>query len=354
MNQFHYGVVVGINRYPDIRHLQRAKGDAEKFAKWLHDPDGGDVPVENVVKVIVEDERVPDDALREDAIPTRREVFNAIHKFRKRVDDRINRHPEDWDKTRLYFYVSGHGIAPDVKDAALLMADAGGDWYGENISCARLLSFLGKAQTFREVVVFADCCRERVPSAPIGDVPWTLVERNNGHVLSVLGCATYFGDLAFEPPRTESGDDLRGYFTQALLEGLRGEAADSASGEVNSNSLARYVRQRVMDLTGHLKHPQTPTMEADPAEPIVFRRLSANTVAPRHDVRLRFETPNHGIATLRDSDGKILGRQDTGAGVWVVNLANGLYEVTVNGASLKNNGLFKVWGEGKDVVIQHG
>src|SRR5262245_58580206 len=63
MNWFHYGVVVGINRYPDIRHLQRARGDAEKFAEWLNDPGGGGVPVENVVKVIVEDERVPPSAL---------------------------------------------------------------------------------------------------------------------------------------------------------------------------------------------------------------------------------------------------------------------------------------------------
>jgi hypothetical protein len=32
-NPLHYGVAVGINRYPDIRHLKRAKGDAEEFCQ---------------------------------------------------------------------------------------------------------------------------------------------------------------------------------------------------------------------------------------------------------------------------------------------------------------------------------
>jgi uncharacterized caspase-like protein len=374
MNKLHFGVVVGINRYPDIRHLKFARGDAERFADWLLDPQGGGLPPPghadallpegHVATIVVDDAKIPDGTPRDQAIPVRKDVFTALYKFRKAAEAYIDEHPEDWERTRIYFYVSGHGIAPDARDAALLLADAGPDWYGENISCNQLLSFLSKNQPFHEVVIFADCCRERVAGAPLGGVPWTLNEKDNGHVLAVLGCATYFGDLAYEPPLTEADDpdQLRGYFTRALLEGLRGEAADPPGhGEVNSNSLARYVRQRVQDLTRHKKYPQRPTMEADPAEPVVFRAASAppsSTTAPPlttgHEVRIEFVTPFQGVVALRDGNDQIIGRHDTAGGDWVVKLVNGLYAVTPeNGAAvaLRSDGLFRVWGEGRHVQL---
>lgn len=357
MNQQHYGVVVGINRYPDIRDLNYARGDAEKFTEWLTDPQGGGVPIANVVTIAIDDGKMPDGTPRENALPTRREVFNALYKFRKAADDRIKQHPEDWEQTRLYFYVSGHGIAPEAKDAALLLADAGPDWYGENISCARVISFLTKNQPFREVVVFADCCRERVDNAPLGDLPWTVVERNNGHVISILGCATYFGDLAYEPlqAETDKPDQLRGYFTQALLEGLKGlEAADSVTGEINSNNLASYVRWRVLDLTKDRTYPQEPTMDADPAAPIIFRPPSARPVSVKHEVRLEFVTAYRGKAELWDNSKRIR-EYDPADGDWVEPLANGLYEVrAVDGGAdvhFLNDGLFRVLGEGKHVQL---
>jgi uncharacterized caspase-like protein len=356
MNPLHYGVVIGINRYPDIRHLNYARGDAEKFTEWLTNPEGGGVPRQNVITIVVDDVRMKDGTPREDAIPTRAEIFKALYKFRKDIDQHVNGHPEDWEQTRLYFYVSGHGIAPDAKDAALLLANAGPDWYGENISCARLIAFMTKNQPFREVVVFADCCRERVPNAPLGDVcpPWTLVERDNGHVLSILGCATYFGDLAYEPLDAEPGepDKLRGYFTQALLEGLKEEAADTKTGVIDSNTLAAYVKLRVLDLTKDRPYPQKPTMDADPAEPIIFRP-PALPVEVKHKVWLEFVTPYEGKAELWDS-AKAISEHDMADGAWVERLTNGLYEVRpAVGSSIQllNSGFFRVLGEDKHVKL---
>ena len=71
MNALHYGVLVGINRYPDLRLLKRAKGDAEAFYEWLTDPRGGGVPSENVALVVVDDNKMPDGTPREAALPTR-------------------------------------------------------------------------------------------------------------------------------------------------------------------------------------------------------------------------------------------------------------------------------------------
>jgi hypothetical protein len=375
-NPLHFGVVVGINRYPDIRHLRLAKGDADKFAQWLLNPAGGGllsnrdadklVPAGHVATIVVDDAAVPDGLPRENARPVRKEVFQALHGFRKAVEQRVEAHPKDWYSTRLYFYVSGHGIAPDARDAALLLADAGQEAYDENISCDRLLSFLGKRQPFREVVIFADCCRERVGSVPLGAVPGTLGDKDNGAVLTAFCCATYFGDLAYEPPVGEDPDMQRGYFTRALLEGLGGEAAEPPGyGVIDSNTLANYVKQRVRDLTKHRKPQQDPKFESDPSAPIVFRApapphessglpagegLSAKV---EHEVRIEFVTPYKGTVALRDTNNNVMREHQTANGDLVVSLPNGLYEVTAEdaGSAFPKGGGFRVLGDRKHVQL---
>jgi hypothetical protein len=353
-NPFHYGVVVGINRYPEFRALKRARGDAEEFAEWLRDPTGGALPDQNVKEVVADDDKVPEGTLRRDALPTRSDVLEALYMFRKKAEQQVTDNPDDWEKTRLYFYVSGHGIAPVADEAALLMANSGPEWYGENLACSRLLTFLGESQSFREVVVFADCCREWVANAPLGDVPWTRDRRNNGRVSTAFGCATFFGDIALEPADIGEGDpnDLRGYFTQALLEGLRGQGR-SSTGAIDSNGLAQYVKPRVFDLTKHRRYPQDPTMLADPAQPIVFRDRGA-ALPTRHQVRLRFVTPFTGRAELRDGGLSVISQHDVPGANWVVDLTNGLYEVVpanaVTGA-FRGDGRFRVWGQSLDVEL---
>lgn len=370
-NPLHFGVVVGINRYPDIRHLRLAKGDAEKFAEWLLNPAGGGLlsqqdegtllPGGHVGTIVVDDANVPDGMPRENARPMKKEVFQKLHEFRKAIEQHVEAHPEDWSKTRFYFYVSGHGIAPDARDAALLLADAGQEAYDENISCDRLLSFLGKRQPFREVVIFADCCRERVGSVPLGAVPGTLGNKDNGSVLTAFCCATYFGDLAYEPPVGEDPDTQRGYFTQALLEGLGGQAAEPpGDGVIDTNTLAKYVKQRVRDLTKQRKQ-QEPKMESDPASPIVFRpagppggrALAGLPVPVEHEVRIEFTTPYRGKVALRDTDNKILHEHHTADGDLVVSLPNGLYEVTTEEAqtAFPKGGGFRVLGYKKHVQL---
>jgi hypothetical protein len=48
VNNLHFGVVVGINRYPGISNLQHARAGAELFRDWLVDPNGGALPPGNV------------------------------------------------------------------------------------------------------------------------------------------------------------------------------------------------------------------------------------------------------------------------------------------------------------------
>jgi hypothetical protein len=52
MNDHHYAVVVGINRYPGLSDLTGARADAEAFAQWLEDGDGGALPAANIRRVM--------------------------------------------------------------------------------------------------------------------------------------------------------------------------------------------------------------------------------------------------------------------------------------------------------------
>jgi uncharacterized caspase-like protein len=354
LNDLHFAVVIGVNRYPEIRDLNSARNDATAFAEWLRKPDGGALPEDNIRLIFATDEEMPKGQIlsRNNWRPKKDEILDALHEFRQRCVQRVKEKAENWQQSRLYIYVSGHGIAPAAREAALLLANAGPDWYGENFSCDRYMAFYENAQFFRELVVFADCCRQRVDNAPILDPPWTKVKGNNGKVITFLGFATYFGELAFEPDadEDEDPDDQRSYFTKALLEGLRGQAADEA-GQIDSVSLARYVTARVEELTKHKKKKQTPQMPSDPAAPVVFRQDVPKQVAEEastHAVMIDFVTQFAGKVVLRDGQHKPVEEHDPQAGTWTLELSNGLYRVSPVDPAIVNpfqdKGRFEVWG----------
>ncbi len=276
MNLAHYGVVVGIDCYPscDLTSLRSARRDAIDFYDWLIDGNGGGLEPENVIKVIDEGDEVNENTPIERAWPTRTRVAKALTEIRDKAQTEITR--DNWHQSRLYFFVAGHGVAPDPKDSVLLMADTLNTTdYGNSLSCASVLKWFTVSQHFRELAFFADCCRRDIDVLDIGLISWSRMKQRNGEVVSILGCATYFGHAAYEPSREEQKepDRLRGYYTQALLEGLGGRAVDPVRRRIDSVSLAKYCRRRVRHLTRRYAIPQVPTMDADTAAPsIVFRQ----------------------------------------------------------------------------------
>jgi uncharacterized caspase-like protein len=356
-NQLHFGVAVGINRYPELHFLTGAKSDAREFAVWLHDPDGGDLPEGNVRTILIPDDRVPDGIPREDASPIRRDVLNAIKSFESNVVDAVSEDPTLWFSTRLYLYMSGHGLAPSPRDAALLMADAGPEHFGENIACSSLLDYFGAAQPYREVVIFMDCCRDRTAGAPLGPVLWTRVKRDNGEVITAFGCATEYGQSAFEASAsTESSpDELRGYYTRALLEGLRGAAIDLKSGTIDTNSLQSYVRARLGELTEDRMSPQGSRMAADPGMPIVFRSGLTPKHQPKQTVTLEVTTSFRGAVEIVGAPASIARHNvQRNREQWQIDLPFGLYQVVATDGSqpgFNSEGRFKVIGENKNVIL---
>src|SRR4051812_1290048 len=113
-----YAIVVGINAYKYLDPLAGAELDALRFADWLSK--GGQVPAPNV-ELILSSEQKGANAL---AHPIKWIVDQA---FQNVVPGKKRR------GRRLYFYFSGHGCMPDVRDTALLMADAANDTMNLNI-----------------------------------------------------------------------------------------------------------------------------------------------------------------------------------------------------------------------------
>lgn len=348
MNELHYAVVLGIDNYPAFTPLSYARRDAQAFEQWLLAADGGALPPENVH--LVSDERTFTSA--DEAIPTLNEAWKAFRAVNKAVDARLKASPLDWEKTRLYVYAAGHGIAPAVSDAALLLANATLDELGQSLPCQKYLEYYETTQRFREVVVFADCCREVRQGAPASGPPFTYTAGQWGEVSWLLGLATLYRDKAYEPTApAEHPDEQRGFFTRALLEALR----DPSAAEVTSTTIQPYLRQRVIDLTSDRLYPQTPYVTGSGSRPIVFRAAAATPPAATvYPVTIEFGTQFQGMVELRDSAFGLRGTHDVAAGPWSLSLPPDIYQVVPAGAAtgpFANDGMFRILGEGRHVRI---
>lgn len=348
MNELHYAVVLGIDSYPAFTPLNYARKDAQAFRAWLLDADGGALPPGNVHLVSADQTFTSP----RDAAPRIEQAVDAFRAVNEGVRAQLKAKPANWVKTRLYVYAAGHGIAPAVSDAAVLLANATMDELGQNMPCQKYLDYYQTAQIFREVVVFADCCREVRQGAPGNGPPFSYPDGQWGEVSWILGLATQYREKSYEPTNApENPDEQRGFFTRALLEALR----DPSGAEVTSTSIQPYLRQRVIDLTRDRLYPQTPYISGSGSRPIVFRAAKPAPAPPppaEYPVTIEFTTRSHLKVELRDSAFNLRGTHDTAAGAWSLSLPNDIYQVLPEGATtgpFANNGLFRILGEGLHV-----
>jgi hypothetical protein len=345
-NEFHFGVVVGIDLYPGMpnRDLKSARDDANEFANWLRDPDGGHVPKGNVETIV---EAGPFHGA-DNAEPTREAVNKAFQRIHTRAREVFGQNPTRWNESRLYVYFSGHGLAPDPSEVAVLMANAT-DQEPYNIPCFLYLTYYEKNQDFHEIVIFSDCCRSLKKETPVAGPPFMPNPKTYGFVVSALGYATQYNRPAYEPEDTSS----RGFYTRALLDGLRGDAEDpTCPGEINSTSLQLYLSARVTAMTKGKKYPQVPTMRADPAAKIVFRQGAKRTL---HQVTIVFPQNFHGTVKLIDGSRRTLDTHSVTGQPWQRSLTDGLYKVQVKLGDapfgFKNDGMFEVLGSDTNVQL---
>lgn len=229
MHDAHFAVVVGINRYPAMSDLRGPVPDAERFVRWLTDPGGGSVPVGNVILV----QAPPSDrqSSAEDAEPAKYHIDKAFRKVNGAILERTKNDSEAWNRSRLYLFLAGHGVVPDDSDAvALLTANAGHDNLSANLEVGGYKRYYRRSGCFREVVIFADCCRNARSGVGSGWPPFDREDDVDRVVRIVGGYAAELGRPSYEDALGDDGpDDRRGHFTHALLEGLQqARGADQA------------------------------------------------------------------------------------------------------------------------------
>lgn len=367
MNELHYGVVVGITHYPGgYDTLTGPKNDAIKFADWLTDPHQGGLPPKNVHELLTP---VPPPGERSSAKPIKRLIDEAIWDVCQDLNAALNEVPEHVrpslrDASRLYVFVAGHGVMPGGGAVALLDARATPGWQS-NIELGSYLEHFVRDGSFAEVCIFADCCRIDSllvnPGLPEFDVP----AEPGDTVEYILAMACGANGLALEETAaTIAPDDRRGHFSRALLEGLKGGAADPETGLVTKGALTNYVD---IALDRHSRTAPTRRQKQEirqSGREIIFgpARTTAKAVmgspSPplgRDHRRVTIMFPeyfNEKVYLIAPDNSQLY--WDASDGPWTQRLYDGVWAVRSehsSGIPFANNGVFIVAGENLDVQL---
>jgi Caspase domain len=350
-NENHYAVVVAIQRYPGLRDLWHVRRDAESMITWFRSRAGGNIPRDNVVEVMA-DPHSEESFTVKTAQPTHDQVDDALGFVNRAMRQKLEADPKAWQSSRLYLYASGHGIAPGNGTAAVLMANVDGDPYtmnyGRNIELSLYRAYYEGCGTFQEVLLFADCCRDREFTAQGQGPGWMVCPAHFGSSNIAVGLASTYGEPAFEP--TED-DDGHGYFTRALIDGLSGGATNLA-GDVTTTSLGEYLGRAVPILTADKQRPQHPSMPVDAAKRIVIR--PGPLPKPRRTVTIHFPAGYAGDVDLIFDQRPTGDRWRAALGPWTIELDEGLYQLrAVDGNPLPfaEDGKIEVIARDRDVRL---
>lgn len=240
-NADHYAVVVGLNRYPTLSDpaeapsdLKGPENDADAVADWLRSAQGGDLPPENVTVIKSPAPPLPGTS------PTRDEIertFVGFEDIARRNEARVSR---QWVGRRLYVYMAGHGFSPRRNHGCLFAANAT-PRFGYHVYPSSWLEWFQDAAYFDELVLWMDCCMNRITTLPLAVPPAPPQNRSTPAGPSFIAFAAQRPLKAVERAFPEDGGRVHGVFTWTLLEGLQGAAAN-AYGMVTGRSLADWIR----------------------------------------------------------------------------------------------------------------
>jgi hypothetical protein len=232
-----WAIVVGVQHYPGIVDLQGPENDARAFYEWVTSPAGGNVRRRRA-KLILSSDFGPPFPMPAVAQPTKEAVEKCFLNLRRQALQSGNRVGR-----RLYIYLAGHGFAPDVDQAALLMANATRSQADLHIYGTYVANWFFKRGCFDEIFLLMDCCREFYDQVRLNNClfPSETESARFGKIRRFYAYAAGFGLLARERAVTNGGP-VRGVFTLALLEGLRGAACEpNSDGQITADSLAAYL-----------------------------------------------------------------------------------------------------------------
>ena len=267
-----HALVVGLNRYPAFTRLRGAEADAVGFYKWLISPSGGALAMRNVRRILSSDFPDPDPndvgtwqpALEALKLEFRRHSDRAFTNKKKTGASRIGR--------RLYVFLAGHGItparaaSPNLEDAALLMASASAEAFGEHLLGYSWAEWFVNAAAFDEVLLFMDCCRDvknNVP--PIGCSLTPLLDDRRPEVKVFCAAATELDSQSWEQEFGTPAEP-HGVFSYVLMQGLRSEGLRNNAGELTGTRLANFLD----DQLPKLRADQRPRLKFDATRDVVI------------------------------------------------------------------------------------
>ena len=319
-NPDHYAIVIGIDKYSQLRVLRGSGKDAMQFAIWLKADDGGGVPEENI-SVITSPPNFPDNPF--EARPVAYQIDDALTRLGLTKPGRIG--------SRLYFYFAGHGFGPTLDDVGMLMANAAQERLGYNIGLRPFRIFLRQSEAFDEIVFILDCCRDPVTSVDTSKPGITAGFKGTGvKVRDVVMLAAEYGEKAFQKVDGDTGEP-RGVLTKALLEGLKKPEGADGLGRYTAASVFSYVASRVPFITQDPKLKQVPKVDPSPEPEIVFSTIPESQLE-RVNVEISVDPKYIGTLILKDNTNKEIVRQPaaglTKANPWkIVLLRNRWYSL---------------------------
>ena len=236
-----WAVVVGIDRYPNIRPLKYAVADARSFYDLL--VTDNQVPAENVYLLL--DEQATLQALRS--------TLGTKVKNKAGADDMV------------IIYFAGHGaterdtMSPDGDGLEKYLLPYGADpddLYASALPMREVAHIFHRIRSERLVFV-ADACYSGASggrTVSTGGVRANLsdrfMERLAGGKGKVIITASSANEVSVE--KDELG---HGVFTYFLVSGLKGPADTDGDGIITVDEAYRYVSQKVPAATGQEQHP---------------------------------------------------------------------------------------------------
>jgi hypothetical protein len=310
-------IVVGINHYPGILpSLNGPENDAMSFRDWLVAPDGGGVPATNVRTILSSDYDWTDDPIT--AEPKLDQFTDAVDEL-----DDLGQKGQGTAGRRLYLFFAGHGFAPDDVETALLMANATRTRPGYHVAARRYADWFSVARYFEEVVLVMDCCREHFKKVPLGVCHLSPVEQKP-QAKTVYAFGTKFAQASRE--REAADGKVRGYFTSAMLAGLR--AAANQAGKVTAADLEAFVGDWFTNNAAGQPRPEFVFDHMD--DNIVLCDGTAATVV----VTVTLQAPTPGVEVeLRDGTYALIPPTEVTGNTWTWTLGRGLYKYGITGGS---------------------
>jgi hypothetical protein len=267
-----FALVIGVDEYQDaqITKLEGASNDAKTLADALMQYSG--FPADQVF--LYSSDQPPEHR------PTRGNILRRLSNLRSLV-------PKDG---LLLVSFSGHGIERDGR-GYLLPSDAqvNGDLslLEETAINAEVIRKWIRDMGISQVVMIIDACRNN-PSTSRGDASKPLTEtyanrfnfdvRNREVSAFATLYATEIGQVAYEYKERKQG-----YFTWALVEGLKGAAADE-NGEITLARLVKYLQESVpkrvrLELGEERKQKPFAVIEGYKADDLVISVAGKGSVA---------------------------------------------------------------------------